>query len=160
MTIEIICVGKLKEKFWTAAAEEYSKRLSRFCRLNISELPETRLAGEGEAAEQAVIRSESEALASRLPSGPDCFSIALDVKGRELSSEEFALRLSELQLQGKSRISFLIGGSLGMSEELKARCDMRLSFSKMTFPHQLMRVIMLEQIYRAFKINAGEKYHK
>ena len=160
MTIEIICVGKLKERYWTEAAAEYSKRLSRFCRLVITELPETRLQGEGEAAEQAVIKSESEAIASRVTRGQDCFTVALDVRGRELSSEELASKLSETQLAGKSRITFLIGGSLGMSEELMRSCDMRLSFSRMTFPHQLMRVIILEQIYRAFKINAGERYHK
>ena len=160
MTIEIICVGKLKERYLTDAVMEYSKRLSRFCRLIVTELPETRLQGEGEAAEQAVIRSESEAIAARMTRGQACFSNALGVRGRELSSEELASKISELQLSGKSRLSFLIGGSLGMSEELMESCDMRLSFSRMTFPHQLMRVIILEQIYRAFKINAGEKYHK
>ena len=160
MNIDIICVGKLKEKYLTEAAAEYSKRLSKFCRLQIAELPETRLEAETEAAEQAVIRAESEAIEKKIKRGPDCYTVALDVRGRQLSSEELAAKLAELQVSGKSRVSFLIGGSLGMSEELMSGCDLRLSFSRMTFPHQLMRVIMLEQIYRAFKINAGEKYHK
>ncbi|MBQ2059232.1 MAG: 23S rRNA (pseudouridine(1915)-N(3))-methyltransferase RlmH [Firmicutes bacterium] len=160
MNIEIICVGKLKEKYLREAAAEYSKRLSKFCRLQVTELPETRLESETPAAEQAVVLAESEAIARKIKRGPDCFTVALDVRGRELSSEELASELASLQLSGKSRVSFLIGGSLGMSEELMRSCDLRLSFSRMTFPHQLMRVIMLEQIYRAFKINAGEKYHK
>ena len=160
MTIEIICTGKLKEKYWQDAAAEYSKRLSRFCTLKITELAEVRLAGSSESDEKAVIESESKAVLAKLSASPQSFKIALDVRGRELGSEALAEKIAELGLEGKSHIVFIIGGSLGLSEELLKRCDFRLSFSPMTFPHQLMRVILLEQVYRAFKINAGEAYHK
>ena len=160
MNIEIICVGKLKEKYWQEAAAEYSKRLGRFCRLKITELAEARLSGSGAAEEAAVIRAEGEAICARLDPGPQSFIIALDVKGKSLSSEALADKISGLALSGKSRVVFVIGGSLGLSEAVLAAADLRLSFSAMTFPHQLMRVILLEQIYRAFKINAGETYHK
>ena len=159
MTIEIICTGKLKEKYWQDAAAEYAKRLSRFCKLIITELPEVRLAGSSEADEKAVIEAESRAVLAKLARAQS-YVIALDVRGRELSSEAFAEKISDLALTGKSHIVFVIGGSLGLSEELLRVSDMRLSFSPMTFPHQLMRVILLEQIYRAYKINAGETYHK
>ena len=162
MTIEIICTGKLKEKYWQDAAAEYIKRLSRFCKPVITELPEVRLAGSSEADEKAVIETESRAVFSKLGRADraQTYVIALDVRGRELSSEALAEKISGLALEGKSHIVFVIGGSLGLSDELLNACDMRLSFSPMTFPHQLMRVVLLEQIYRAFKINAGETYHK
>ena len=160
MTVEIICVGKLKEKYWQDAAAEYIKRLGRFCTLKITELPEARLNGNSKADEAAVINAESEAIAAKLSPGPGSFSVALAVKGKSLSSEGLAEKMADLALLGKSRIVFVIGGSLGLSEELIKSCDMSLSFSAMTFPHQLMRVVLLEQIYRAFKINAGESYHK
>ena len=160
MTIEIICVGKLKEKYWQDAAAEYSKRLGRFCVLKITELPEVRLTGSSAADEAAVVEAESRAIMAKLSPGPQSFTIALAIKGKSLSSEALAEKIAGLGLDGKSRIVFVIGGSLGLSEELLSACDMRLSFSAMTFPHQLMRVVLLEQIYRAFKINAGESYHK
>ncbi len=161
MNIDIICTGKLKEKYWQDAAAEYSKRLSRFCKLSVIELPESRLAGNaGPAEERQVIESESRAVLKKLEALPQSFVIALAVKGKSLSSEQLAEKIEELGLAGTSRIVFVIGGSLGLSEELLRACDMRLSFSAMTFPHQLMRVILLEQIYRAFKINANESYHK
>ena len=160
MTIEIICVGKLKEKYWQDAAAEYSKRLSRFCTLKITELPEVRLTGSSEADEAAVVKAESEAILAKLAPGPQSYCIALAIKGKALSSEGLAEKIADLGLSGRSRIVFVIGGSLGLSDELLSSCDMRLSFSAMTFPHQLMRVVLLEQIYRAFKINAGEAYHK
>jgi len=160
MTIELICIGKLKEKFFAEAVLEYSKRLSKFCRLVITQLPETRLEGSSRAQEEAVINSESRAIEAKLRPSNDSYIIALAVKGEALSSEALAERVQALQVSGKSRLVFVIGGSLGLSEELMKKCDMRLSFSEMTFPHQLMRVILLEQIYRAFKINAGETYHK
>ena len=159
MNIEIICVGKLKESYWRDAAAEYSKRLGRFCKLEIIELPESRLPDKaGPAEEQAVIRTESEAISAKI--GKDSYVIALDVRGKKLDSPGLAEKIAALQLGGKSKISFIIGGSLGLSEELLQSADYRLSFSDMTFPHQLMRVILLEQIYRAFKINANETYHK
>ncbi|MBQ6260321.1 MAG: 23S rRNA (pseudouridine(1915)-N(3))-methyltransferase RlmH [Firmicutes bacterium] len=161
MNIEIICTGKLKERYWQDAAAEYSKRLSRFCKLTITELPESRLPDKaGPAEEQQVIESESRAVLKKLESMPQSFVIALAVNGKSLSSEQLAEKIGELGLSGRSRVVFVIGGSLGLSEELLRACDMRLSFSAMTFPHQMMRVILLEQIYRAFKINAGENYHK
>ena len=160
MTIEIICVGKLKEKYWQEAAAEYIKRLGRFCNVKITELPEVRLAGSSAADEAAVVSAESEAIAAKLSPGPGCFTIALAVKGKPLSSEQLAEKIAGLALDGRSRIVFVIGGSLGLTEELVRSCDMALSFSAMTFPHQLMRVVLLEQVYRAFKINAGESYHK
>ena len=161
MNIEIICTGKLKERYWQDAAAEYSKRLSRFCKLTVTELPESRLPDKaGPAEEQQVIENESRAVLKKLESMPQSFVIALAVNGKPLSSEQLAEKIGELGLSGKSRVVFVIGGSLGLSEELLRACDMRLSFSAMTFPHQMMRVILLEQIYRAFKINAGESYHK
>ncbi len=161
MNIEIICTGKLKERYWQDAAAEYSKRLSRFCKLTVTELPESRLPDKaGPAEEQQVIENESRAVLKKLESMPQSFVIALAVNGKSLSSEQLAEKIGELGLSGKSRVVFVIGGSLGLSEELLRACDMRLSFSSMTFPHQMMRVILLEQIYRAFKINAGESYHK
>ena len=161
MNIEIICTGKLKERYWQDAAAEYSKRLSRFCKLTVTELPESRLPDKaGPAEEQQVIENESRAVLKKLESMPQSFVIALAVNGKSLSSEQLAEKIGELGLSGKSRVIFVIGGSLGLSEELLRACDMRLSFSAMTFPHQMMRVILLEQIYRAFKINAGESYHK
>ncbi|MBR0139575.1 MAG: 23S rRNA (pseudouridine(1915)-N(3))-methyltransferase RlmH [Firmicutes bacterium] len=161
MNIEIICTGKLKEKYWQDAAAEYSKRLSRFCKLTVTELTEARLPDKaGPAEERQAIEAESRAVLKKLEAGPDCYVIALDVKGKALSSEQLSEKLEALALEGKSRIAFVIGGSLGLSKELLERADFRLSFSAMTFPHQMMRVILLEQIYRAFKIGAGESYHK
>ena len=162
MNIEIICVGKLKEKYWTDAIAEYSKRLGRFCRLTITELPEVRLADNaGPAEEAAVIKAESENILKKLEGrGNGSYVIALDVLGKQKTSEELAAFISDLVLDGKSTIYFIIGGSLGLSQELLNKADHRLSFSKMTFPHQLMRVVLLEQVYRAFKINNHEKYHK
>ena len=160
MTIEILCVGKLKEKYWQDAAAEYSKRLGRFCTLKITELPEVRLQGSSTADEAAVVEAESKALLAKLDKCPASYCIALAIKGKSLTSEELAEKTAALTLSGKSRIVFVIGGSLGLSKELLDACDMKLSFSAMTFPHQLMRVVLLEQIYRAFKINAGESYHK
>ena len=160
MIIEIICIGKLKERYWQDAAAEYVKRLGRFARVEITELPEERLRGDSSADEAAVIKAEGGSILARLAPGPQSYIIALDVKGKALSSEGLADRVSQLALEGKSRIVFVIGGSLGLSAEVLAAADFRLSFSAMTFPHQMMRVILLEQIYRAFKINANETYHK
>ena len=144
--IKIVCVGKLKEKYWQDAAAEYIKRLGRFTKLEICELAEGRP------------QSESEAILKKLD--PDSYVIALDVGGKSLSSEQLADKIEALGLEGKSKIAFVIGGSDGYCDNVRARADLRLSFSAFTFPHQLMRVILLEQIYRAYKINSGEKYHK
>ena len=161
MNVTILCVGKLKEKYWTDAVDEYTKRLSRFCRLTIIEVGEKRLPDRARMHdEQVVVDSESQSLVEKLPNSTSSYIIALDVNGKQMTSPEFAEKLSSLTVDGKSDFVFLIGGSLGLSQELLKRADLRLSFSKMTFPHQLMRPLLLEQIYRAFKINANETYHK
>ena len=161
ITIEILCTGKLKERYWEEAAAEYSKRLGRFCRLKITELPEVKLAaGAGPAEEQAVIEAESAAVMKKLPEGPGSYVIALDVKGRDLGSEALAEKISGLTLEGKSHIAFVIGGSLGLSDEVKRRAAKKISLGRVTLPHRLARLVLMEQIYRAAKINAGEKYHK
>ena len=160
MNIEIICVGKLKEKYWQDAADEYLKRLGRFAKLAVTELPEERLRGSSPADEAAVIRAEGEAILGKLQPGPQSIIIALAVNGKRLTSEGLSEKIAQLGLEGKSRVVFVIGGSLGLSEDVLNAADLKLSFSDFTFPHQLMRVILLEQIYRAFKINAGETYHK
>ena len=149
MNIYIVCIGKLKEKYWQDACAEYSKRLSRFCKLKISELSESKSDDKNE---------ESREIISHIPKG--CFVIALDVGGARLSSEGLAKKISSLAANGVSDICFVIGGSNGFNDEVRQASDLRLSFSDFTFPHQLMRVILLEQLYRSFKINAGEKYHK
>lgn len=159
MNISIVCIGKLKERYWREAQAEYAKRLGKYCRLHIVELKEERLPDNASpAAEAAVIEAEGRAILRACR--PESFRIALDIRGQSLSSEQLAKRLDGLALAGRSDISFLIGGSLGLSAEALHAADLRLSFSAMTFPHQLMRVILLEQIYRAFKINRHETYHK
>lgn len=159
MDIHIICIGKLKEDYWRAAISEYSKRLSRFCRLHIHELKEERLAENASAAdEQAVREAEGRAILRTLKDSS--YTIALAIQGRTLSSEQLAEHLQQLALNGRSDISFIIGGSLGLSPAVLQRANLQLSFSAMTFPHQMMRVILLEQIYRSFKINHHETYHK
>lgn len=158
MNINVICVGKLKEKYWQDAIKEYSKRLSSYCNLNIIELKETRLQGSSPADEAAVKYGEGQEILKKIKDS--MYVITLEVKGKKLSSEALAEKIEELSLRGNSNIAFVIGGSLGLDEEVSKRADMRLSFSDMTFPHQMMRVILLEQVYRAFKINRNETYHK
>ena len=148
MNISIVCIGKLKEKYWQDASAEYIKRLSRFCKLSVAELPESKSDSKEE---------ESSEILAKIPKGS--YVIALDIGGKRLSSESFANKISDLALEGKSDICFIIGGSNGFDDRVRNASDLRLSFSDFTFPHQLMRVVLLEQIYRAFKINAGEKYH-
>ena len=161
MNVMVLCVGKLKEKYWVDAVGEYTKRLSRFCKLTITEVSEKRLPDKaGSSEEQAVIKAESHNLINKFPNSASAYLIALDVTGKQITSPELAGKISDLGLAGKSDIVFIIGGSLGLSEELLNKADLKLSFSKMTFPHQLMRPVLLEQIYRAFKINANEPYHK
>ena len=149
MNINIVCIGKLKEKYWQDAAAEYAKRLQRFCKLTVAELPESR---------SDSVEEESRDILSHLPKG--AFVIALDVKGQRMDSEGFAKKISDLGLEGKSDICFVIGGSNGYDDSVRSAADLRLSFSDMTFPHQLMRIVLLEQVYRAFKIINNEKYHK
>ncbi len=159
MNISVICIGKLKERYWTEAVAEYSKRLGGYCTLNIVELKEARLPDRaGEAEEAAVKKAEGEAILKHI--GKEMYVITLEVRGKKLSSEALAEKVAELSLTGKSNVAFVIGGSLGLDKAVSDRADFKLSFSDMTFPHQMMRVILLEQIYRAFKINRGETYHK
>lgn len=159
MQIEILCVGKLKEKFWTSACEEYIKRLSRFCKLRITEVKDESVSEQASPAQiQQAIEREGARLDALL--GTRDYIISLCVEGKALSSERFAERLADIQQLGVGRLVFVIGGSNGLSETIKKKSSLKLSFSEMTFPHQLMRVILLEQVYRAFKINASESYHK
>ena len=159
MNIDILCVGRLKEKYLKDAVAEYSKRLSRYCTLNIIETPDEKVSeDQGEALDEKARNAEGERLLKHIRD--DAYLITLEIEGRSLSSTELASAIYETGLKGISRIQFIIGGSIGLSPEIIKRADMHLSFSRMTFPHQLMRVILLEQIYRSFKINNNEPYHK
>ena len=158
MTAAIVCVGRLKEKGYAAAAEEYLKRLSRYGKTEIVELPDLPEPSNASFADRAqVMEKEGQSILARLK--PADLVIALCIDGPQMTSEAFAARLSQLEMKGK-RIVFVIGGSLGLSPAVVQRADEKLSLSKMTFPHQLARVLLLEQLYRACKINAGERYHK
>ena len=157
--VTILCVGKLKEKFYTEAVAEYSKRLSRFCKLDILELPEERLPEDPSPAQiEAALSKEADAIRSKLP--PSAFLIAMCVEGKPRSSEALARLMADSANRGGSHLVFLIGGSFGLHPSVKALADERLSMSPMTFPHHLARVMLLEQVYRAYQINAGSRYHK
>ena len=159
MNIKIICIGKLKEKYWVEAVAEYSKRLVPYCSLEIVELKESRLRqNAGPAEEEEVKINEGREILDKI--APSDYVITLEIKGKRLSSEQLADKMADLALSSKSDIDFIIGGSLGLSQEVSRRADYKLSFSDMTFPHQMMRVILLEQIYRSYKIQRGEPYHK
>ncbi|MCI1946318.1 23S rRNA (pseudouridine(1915)-N(3))-methyltransferase RlmH [Clostridium luticellarii] len=159
MNITIISVGKLKEKYLKDAAAEYSKRLSRYCKLNIIEVMDEKTPESASEKEEDMIREkEGKKILKYLKEGS--YVIALDLKGSMMSSVEFAHKVQKLALEGNSSIIFMIGGSLGISEEILQKSNCKLCFSKMTFPHQLFRIMLLEQIYRAFKILRGEPYHK
>ena len=157
--LTILCVGKLKEKFYADACAEYRKRLTRYCKLSLVELPEERLPDEPSAARiDAALSKEADAILEKLPRGGAV--VALCVEGRPLSSEQLSDALARYATQGVSQVTFLIGGSFGLSERVKQKADLRLSMSPMTFPHHLARVMLLEQIYRAYQIQNGTKYHK
>ncbi|MGI6732234.1 MAG: 23S rRNA (pseudouridine(1915)-N(3))-methyltransferase RlmH [Anaerovoracaceae bacterium] len=159
MKIQIICVGSLKESYWTEAAKEYSKRLSKYCTLSINELKEGRAPDNPSKADEiALIEEEGKSILKHIKKSS--YVIALEIKGKEFSSEMLADKINSLAIQGNSEICFIIGGSLGLSQEVLRAADLKLSFSKMTFPHQMMRVILLEQIYRSYKIIKNEPYHK
>ena len=158
MRITIVTAGKIKEKYLTAGINEFLKRLGPFATVKIVEINEERMKDNpSEAEKQQVLQQEGQRLLRQVPEGSYLF--VLDVYGRQLSSEELAERLDNLALQGKSNITFLIGGAFGLSEEVRRAADFRLSFSPMTFTHQMIRLLLVEQIYRCFKINRGEKYH-
>lgn len=156
LSIDIICVGKLKEKFFLDAVNEYKKRLGAYCKLNISELAEIPVKNDAEI--ERSLSSEGEVILSKIPK--DAYVVAMCVEGEGISSEKLAEKMNTLTVSGKSKLCFLIGGSNGLSDRVKERADFRLSMSRMTFPHHLARVMVLEQIYRAFKIQEGSGYHK
>ena len=157
--ITLITMGKLKEKFYISAAEEYAKRLGAYCRFNIVELPEQRLPENPSPAEiSAGLEKEAELIFTKIPKG--AWLCVFTPEGKELSSEQFAQKLSEVKISGKSAACFLIGSSFGMAQKIKDKADFRLSMGKMTFPHHLARIMVLEQLYRAEAIQAGSKYHK
>ena len=157
--VTILCVGKLKEKFYTEASAEYLKRLQRHCKCEIVELAEYRLPEDPSPAEiQKALETEAEAVREKLPRGGAI--IAMCIEGKTCSSEEMARRLNDYAVQGKTQLTFLIGGSVGLHQSLKEQADWRLSMSPMTFPHHMARVMLLEQIYRAYQIQQGTRYHK
>ena len=159
MQIQVVCVGKLKEKYWTGAVAEYAKRLGAYAKLDIRELPDEKTPDSLSPAEEEQVRvREGERILAALK--PEAHVIALAIDGEMWSSEQLAAHLDKQAVYGGGSVAFVIGGSLGLSPAVLSRADKRLSFGRMTYPHQLMRVILLEQIYRAFKINRGEPYHK
>lgn len=158
-TVNIICIGKIKEKYWTDAIKEYTKRLSPFCKFNIIELDEEKVnSNPNQTQIKTVLNAEGKRILSKL--SKNSYVIPMCIEGKQLSSTELADKLSEVALSGKSSIDFIIGGSWGLSDEVKGKADFKLSMSKMTFPHQMARVVLCEQIYRAFEINSNGKYHK
>lgn len=158
LSVKIICVGSLKENYLREASAEYSKRLSGFCKFNVVELKETRLSEAPSQKEiESALRSEGQAIISAMPQRS--YKIAMCVEGKQMSSEKLAAKLEDVS-QTYSEICLVIGSSFGLSEDVKKACDMRLSVSELTFPHQLLRILLLEAIYRAFNINAGTRYHK
>lgn len=159
MKIDVIAVGKVKEKFYRDAIDEFSKRLSKYCKLQIIEVADEKTPdGASEALEEQIKAKEAERIFKNIKD--EAFVFTLEILGKKYDSVEFANRMHSLGVQGKSHIQFVIGGSLGLHDSISARSDAKISFSDMTFPHQLMRVILLEQVYRGFRIIAGEPYHK
>lgn len=157
--VTIICEAKLKEKYLRDAADEYIKRLGGYCKLNIIELTPKKLSDNPSDNEIAnALSAEGKEIMSKIPSGSKVFSMCIE--GKQLSSEKLAREIDLCGVQGFGNITFIIGSSYGLSDEVKRRSDFRLSMSEMTFPHQLARIMLLEQIYRAFRINSGGKYHK
>ena len=159
LNVTILAVGKIKEKFLSDAIDEYSKRLGRYCRLEIIRVKDDPMPDNPTDKERdIVLKREGERLIEKIPKG--AYIIPLCIEGKQKSSEEFAKTMSDIPSGGKSEVVFIIGGSMGLWDRIKDMADIKLSFSKMTFPHQLMCVILLEQLYRAFNISDGGKYHK
>lgn len=159
MKITILCVGKVKEKFYRDAIDEFTKRLSRYCKLEVVEVADEKTVEEASDTEIKIVKDkEGERLLKNIKE--DACVICLCIDGKQLDSEELSEKMEQLAIQGKSHIYFVIGGSLGLADAVVKRADYKLSFSKMTFPHQLMRVILLEQVYRAYRIMNNEPYHK
>lgn len=158
LNIQIICVGKIKETYLRDAINEYSKRLSKYCKLSITELPDEKIPDKlNENISNEIKSKECNNIINHLKK--DSYVIALDLNGKQLSSEEFSMEIEKISMINSS-IVFIIGGSLGLTKELLNKCNKNVCFSKMTFPHQLIRVFLLEQIFRAFKISNNENYHK
>ena len=159
MNISVISVGKLKEKYLKLGIEEFSKRLSKYCKLDLIELEDEKCPENLSEKDMEIVKNkEGQRILSKIKNNSYVIAIAID--GKNLSSEELADTISKLAVRGNSHITFIIGGSLGLSDEVLKRADYKLSFSKMTFPHQLMKLILLEQVYRSFRINNNEPYHK
>jgi 23S rRNA (pseudouridine1915-N3)-methyltransferase len=159
VNINIVTIGKLKEKYLKQGIEEYTKRLSAYAKIDIIELPDEKAPENLSDQDMKIIKDkEGDRILSKI--NPDAHVIALAIEGKMKTSEELADTMDKLATYGKSKVTFVIGGSLGLSDAVMKRADEKLSFSKMTFPHQLMRLILVEQIYRAFRINRGEPYHK
>lgn len=159
MKITLVTVGKIKERFYEDAVKEYVKRLGRYCKPEIIQVADERTPdGAGEAVKRQIKETEGKRILSNIKNG--AYVIALAIEGKMLSSEELSEKIKSLGVEGAGQIVFVIGGSLGLSQDVLKRADYALSFSKMTFPHQLMRVILLEQIYRGYRIMMGEPYHK
>lgn len=157
--LRLICVGKLREKFYIDAFSEYEKRLRTYCRFECVELPETKLGDTPSEKEiKAALSKEAADIEKAIPR--DSYVIALCVGAKQLTSESFAEKINSLALSGRGKLCFIIGGSFGMAVSIKDRADMKLGMSEMTFPHHLARVMLIEQIYRAFKIIEGSRYHK
>lgn len=158
LNISIICIGKIKEKYLKEGIEEYSKRLSKYCKLNITQLPDEKIPDKlYPKLEQEIKEKECNNIINHIKK--DSYIIALDLKGEEFSSIEFSNQLKNISMEN-SHITFIIGGSLGLTDDLLKMCHLKVCFSKMTFPHQLIRVFLLEQTFRAFKIQNGETYHR
>ena len=159
MKITILCVGKVKEKFYRDAIDEFAKRLSRYCKLEIVEVSDEKTEEQASENEIRLVKEkEGERLLKNIKE--DAYVITLCIDGKQLDSEELSEKIEKLGIQGTSHIYFVIGGSLGLSDAVIKRADFKLSFSKMTFPHRLMKVILMEQIYRAYTITEGKTYHK
>ncbi|MBO0413537.1 23S rRNA (pseudouridine(1915)-N(3))-methyltransferase RlmH [Enterococcus hulanensis] len=159
MNIKIISVGKLKEKYLVQGINEYTKRLSKYCKITLVEVPDEKAPEKLSEAEMIQVKEkEGERILTKIKEQEYVFALAIN--GQNPSSEDFAATLDKLQTSGKSQFAFIIGGSLGLSDQVLKRSNAQISFGKMTYPHQLMRLILVEQIYRAFRINAGEPYHK
>ncbi len=159
MKIKLISVGKIKEKYYVGAINEYTKRLSAYCKLELVEVSDEKCPENLSDKEMVQVKSkEAERILSKIKDTD--FVITLEILGKQLTSEELAGKINQLGISGKSSIVFIIGGSLGLSDQVSKRSNMKLSFSKMTFPHQLMKVVLLEQVYRAYRIMRSEPYHK
>ena len=158
MKVTLICVGKVKEKFYRDAIKEYEKRLGAYIKLNTIEISDEKVKVENDSEIALAMEKEGNNILSKIKDNQ--YVITLEILGKNLSSEEFASKIDNLMLTGKSDITLVIGGSYGLSDSVKKRSDFALSFSRMTFPHQMMRVVLLEQVYRAYRIITGASYHK